>query len=474
MARTISSSMIEKPRPSRTTMDTMHGAFRERIWSDSRARRLRSSSQARLTAIRYDSREAPCDHRPGAIFVTPGNDSQAPRSAASNDGLGRLPDVSCPRLSPSRLPTLIRHTPMWPTKRKASGRDALLGRLRARALENGGRARRDAEGRSAPRRTSTPRTSPGSPSTRTSALRQAGLAFLKRYPYEAASAALFPHLASRTEAVRRQAMQALETLAGGNFLEKLQGFLGHPDPVVVHAALDHLRKNPNERALPWIAKVLTAGRRAGAAQEGLLHRRGDGLAAHGEASRSRPSTTTTRSCASGPIAVLAKYPDESHIGPLLKHCRNDSHRVQDAAIAALGPLLAKSQTLERRGPAAALRLEPEGPAARLADHRDAGARPHRRRLPAHASARPTARPRTARSRPCGSSARSSSAPFSIATQSDDPRQKPRWPASIAVTIRSPEVVPHCIRFLSGEDWWLRDRAALALAEIRTSRRCPTC
>src|SRR5450432_162060 len=91
------------------------------------------------------------------------------------------------------------------------------------------------------------------------ALRQAGLSFLKRYPYEATSAAIFPFLASKTEAVRRQAMQSLETLAGGNFAERITGFLTNPDPVVVHAALDHLRKNPNERALPSIAKALTSG-----------------------------------------------------------------------------------------------------------------------------------------------------------------------------------------------------------------------
>ena len=45
-------------------------------------------------------------------------------------------------------------------------------------------------------------------------LRQAGLGFLKRYPYEASSAALFPFLSSKTEAVRPLAMQGLEQLAG--------------------------------------------------------------------------------------------------------------------------------------------------------------------------------------------------------------------------------------------------------------------
>ena len=42
-------------------------------------------------------------------------------------------------------------------------------------------------------------------------------------------------------------------------------------------------------------------------------------------------------------------------------------------------------------------------------------------------------------------------------------------ASVAVTMRSPEVVPLCIRLLSQPDWWLRQRASEALAEIRDER-----
>jgi twitching motility protein PilT len=42
-------------------------------------------------------------------------------------------------------------------------------------------------------------------------------------------------------------------------------------------------------------------------------------------------------------------------------------------------------------------------------------------------------------------------------------------ASIAVVSRSPEVVPLCIRLLTQPDWWLRQRASEALAEIRDER-----
>ena len=148
---------------------------------------------------------------------------------------------------------------MWPTKRKASELDALLNRLHSRRWRN--EAERDELLRTL---AAAPNVEPEDVAWMAvetdPALRQSGIAFLKRVPYEAASAALFPHLGSRTEAVRRQAMSALELLAGGAFLEKLQGFLSHQDPAVVHAALDHLRKNPNERVLPWLAKVFTSSR----------------------------------------------------------------------------------------------------------------------------------------------------------------------------------------------------------------------
>src|SRR5262245_28974673 len=147
---------------------------------------------------------------------------------------------------------------MWATKRKASAADALPGKLRSRQWKT--EAERDellksvgAANDLAPEDFAWLAVEPDV------ALRQAGLAFLKRHPYEAVSQALFPCLGSKTEAVRRQAMQALEQLAGGNFLDRLQSFLGNPDPVVVHAALDYLKRNPTERALPWIARVLNPG-----------------------------------------------------------------------------------------------------------------------------------------------------------------------------------------------------------------------
>ncbi len=344
---------------------------------------------------------------------------------------------------------------MWTTKRRAPGAEALLDKLRARGWKT------DVE------RDEILKAIAAAPDLDADdlawlavdpdvALRQAGLSFLKRFPYEATSAAIFPFLASKTESVRRQAMASLETLAGGNFLERLQGFLSNPDPVVVHATLDYLRKNPNERALPWIAKVLTSGgapalrKKAFAIVEATASPRTAGMALHAlddddEELRYRA------------VQVLAKYPDESHIGPLLKHCRNDSHRVQDAAIAALGPLLAKSQA---RNDEVLPLLSDSNPKVReLASRIVATQDPNRIADAFLRTFRTTYGPAKDRA---VEALRELGPEFIRAFLERDKSADPVEAAlavSIAVTIRSPEAVPHCIRFLSSDDWWLRDRAA---------------
>src|SRR5215470_11101267 len=357
---------------------------------------------------------------------------------------------------------------MWPTKRRAPGPEALLGKLRARSWRN------DAE------RDELLKAVAEAPDLEAEdlawlavdpdvALRQAGLSFLKRFPYEATSSAIFPFLAAKAEPVRRQAMQSLETLAGGNFFERLQGFLANPDPVVVHAALDYLRKNPNERALPWIAKAMSSGgapavrKKAFGIVEALASPRVASIALHAlddddEEIRFRG------------VQVLAKFPDVAHIGPLLKHCRNDSHRVQDAAIAALSPLLAKSQASHDE--VLPLLSDANPKVRQLASRIIATQDPNRIADAFLRTFRTTYGPAKDRAvealRELGPEFIRA---FLERDKSDDPVES-ALACSIAVTIRAPEAVPHCIRFLGSDDWWLRDRAALALAEIRDETALP--
>ena len=357
---------------------------------------------------------------------------------------------------------------MWPKKRRAPGPEALLGKLRARAWKN------------EPERESLLQALAAAPHLAAEdvawlavepdgALRQAGLALLKRFPYEAAAAALFPFFASKTDAVRRQAMQSLETLAGGAFFDRIQGFLEHPDPLVVHAALDYLRRNPNERALPWIAKALTSAsapalrRKAFAIVEATPSPRAAGIALQvldddDEDLRFRA------------IHVLSRFPDESHVGPLLSRCRNDSRRVQDTAIAALTPLLARSQASHEQ---VLPLLSDTNPKVRQLASRIVATQDPQRVADAflHAFCH-TYGPVKDRA---VDALRELGPEFIRAFLDRDAKADPdeaALAASIAVTIRSPEAVPHCIRFLGSEDWWLRDRAAVALAEIRDESALP--
>jgi len=357
---------------------------------------------------------------------------------------------------------------MWPTRRRAPGPEALLGKLRARAWKND--AERDELLKATAAATDLEAGDVAWLAVDNDvALRQAGLSMLKKFPYEASSTALFPFLAAKAEPVRRQAMQNLETLAGGNFFDRLQTFLANPDPVVVHTALDYLRKNPNERALPWIAKTMTSDaaapvrRKAFAIAEAIPSPRVASIAVQtldddDEELRFRA------------VQLLLKHPDEAHVGPLLAHCRNDSTRVQDAAIAALSPLLARSQA--RNDEVLPLLADANPKVRQLASRIVATQDPDRIADAFLRTFRATYGPAKDRA---VEALRELGPQFIRAFLERDSSEDPVESAlavSIAVTIRTPEAVPHCVRFLTSDDWWLRDRAALALAEIRDESALP--
>jgi twitching motility protein PilT len=357
---------------------------------------------------------------------------------------------------------------MWPAKRRASAAEALLGKIRARGWKN--ESERDELFKAVSAQPELDAEDVAWMAVEQDAsVRSGGLGILKRVPYEAASAALFPFLGSKTEPVRRTAMQALEQLAGSGFVDRLQAFLTHADPAVVHAALDYLKRNPSEKALPWIARAITTSgspavrKKAFAIVEATASPRAAAVAL--EALGDDDEEIRFRA-----IQVLAKSPHESHIPALLQHCRNDSHRVQDAAIVALGPLLASSRTWNDE---ILMLLADANPKVRqLASRIIATQEPLR---VADAFLR-TFREIYGPTKDRAIEALRELGPefiraFLDRDHSADPGQA-ALASSIAVTIRSPEAVPHCIRFLTGDDWWLRDRAAMALAEIRDESALP--
>ena len=291
------------------------------------------------------------------------------------------------------------------------------------------------------------------------ALRQAGLAFLKRSALRRGRDGALPApRLPRPKAVRRQTMQALETLAGGNFLEKVQGFLGNPDPVVVHAALDYLKKSPSERALPWMARVLSPSNAPALRKKAFAHRRGDRLAAVGQPRAPRPRRRRRGDPLPrdrGPREVPRRDADRPAAEALPQRLAPRAGRRHRRPRAAAGEI----PDLERRGPAATLGREPEGAPARLA----ASSRPRTPGRIADAFLR-TFRTTYGPAKDRAVEALRELGPEFIRAFLDRgavrrPASRSALAVSIAVTIRAPEAVPHCIRFLSGEDWWLRDRAA---------------
>jgi twitching motility protein PilT len=295
------------------------------------------------------------------------------------------------------------------------------------------------------------------------AVRAAGQALLPRFSYEDVAQSLYSFFPSRSETVRRLAIEALVARAGGSFYELLPKLLGHPDAAVVHVALDWLRRNPSERNLSLVSGALDSPsiavrRKAFAIVEATPSSRVlpfalKGLEDEDEMLRLRA------------IGLLTKFPDETAIGPLLKRCHLDSTRNQEAAIVALTPLLAHADVrwnedlipllsdLNPRVRNLASRiLKTQDPdrvaAAFLHGYQDSYGPARDRALEGLRELGPQYIP-------------------AFLDYDEDPDHRIAALASaVAVTIRSPEVVPHCIRYLKGDDWWLRDRGAHALGELR--------
>jgi twitching motility protein PilT len=298
------------------------------------------------------------------------------------------------------------------------------------------------------------------------AYRQRGQTLLGRFAYDEAAPALFPFLVSRTEALRRLALDALAAHAGPGFLDRLPELLRHRDPTVVHAVLDWLRRNPSEQNLSLLAEALefpSPAVRAKAfsivettASPRVVPFALKGLEDQEEGLRYRA------------VQLLTRFPDESAIGPLLRHCHLDSSRIQEAAITALSPLLAHADI--RWNEDLIPLLSDANPRVRqLASRILRTQEPQRVAeafLHAYLSTFGPVRDRALEGlRELGPEY----IPAFLERDDDPDHAVAALASAVAVTVRTPEVVPHCIRYLAGDDWWLRDRAAHALAELRDER-----
>ncbi|HSS43864.1 MAG TPA: PilT/PilU family type 4a pilus ATPase [Thermoanaerobaculia bacterium] len=300
-------------------------------------------------------------------------------------------------------------------------------------------------------------------------LREPGLAILRRYPFETAAEAVFPFMSAHGEGARRQAMASIEALAGSSLPEKIPAMLAHSNPGAVLAAIDWLKRNPSAQGLDAILPALSAS-------SPIVRRRAFGIV------ESNPSTRSAEIARGAledddeeirvrAVNLLAKFPDESNIAPLLKRCHNDSPRVQEAAVAALGPLLSGTDPKFNEYTLPLL-TDANGKVRQLAARILATQEPPKVAdafLKGFCNVYGASRDRAIEG------LRELGPEYIHAFLDRDSDGNPAIAAlasSIAITLRTPEVVPHCIRFLSGSDWWLRDRAAQTLAEIRDESGLP--
>jgi twitching motility protein PilT len=278
-------------------------------------------------------------------------------------------------------------------------------------------------------------------------------------------------LAARSEPARRTAMQSLEALAGPDFASKAAGWIDHRDPAVAHAALDYVRRNPAEQYLPSIANALEAASPS-------VRRKAFSIVEALAGSSPRAVTLATRALGSDDedlrfraIGVLSRHPSDAMVAALLKRCHNDSPRIQEAAVAALAPLLARPEASFH--PELLPLLCEANPKIRQLALRILRTQPPEKValafLETFRGAFGSVRDRSVRAfEELGDS-------YIRALVAHDRSPDPgvaSLAASIAVAIRSPHTVANCIRYLEGDDFWLRERAARALAETKDPAALP--
>ncbi|HEU5249421.1 MAG TPA: PilT/PilU family type 4a pilus ATPase [Thermoanaerobaculia bacterium] len=298
------------------------------------------------------------------------------------------------------------------------------------------------------------------------ALRQCGQNLLGRFPYEDVLHSLHPFFVSRNDGLRRLAIEALAAYVGPKFADRLPDLLRHTDSAVVHVALDWLRRNPSERNLPLITEALNSPspavrRKAFTIVEATPSPRVVPFALKGL--EDEDENLRFRS-----VQLLAKFPDEASIGPLLRHCRLDSTRIQETAIGVLTPLLARADV--RWNEELVPLLSDSNPRVRQLASRILKTQDPTRVAEAFLhSFQDTYGPKRDRALEGLRELGPQYIPAFLGHDQDPDDRIAALASAVAVTIRTPDVVPHCIRYLQGDDWWLRDRAAHALGELRDEK-----
>ena len=302
-------------------------------------------------------------------------------------------------------------------------------------------------------------------------VRAAGIAILQALPQDSAGASLLATLAKQPEAAQRKTFEMYVSTIGGEITpDRLAELFADRRSPVLSAALDWVNEHPNPKFLSMLSLPLSSGAPAILRRKTLAvaERIGTPLAAKTAVLGADDEDEEVRFRA---VSLVAKFATEESLPTLLKAAVDSSPRVQQAAAQGVRPILAGGTTAWQSHVVPLLgdtnpRIREN--IAQLLKQQDPA-------LAAEAFA-------TAFANVFGPLRERGIVAFSglgerflmaLANVANDPQTEKSagmFAATLSVaSVRTPEIVPLCIRLLGEQDWWLRHRAAEALSEIRDER-----
>ena len=302
------------------------------------------------------------------------------------------------------------------------------------------------------------------------AVRAAGLAILESLPKDTAGASILSTLVKQPEGAQKKTFEMYVASAGGDLTpDRFAELVADRRLSIVSAAIDWVGDHPHPKYLSMLSLPLSSGAPAPLRRKALLvaEKIGTPLAAKTAAVAADDEDEDVRFRA---IGLVAKFASEENLPILLKATADSSPRIQQVAAQGARPVLASGTTAWQSHVIPLLgdmnsRIREN--TVQLLKQQDPA-------LAAQAFAS-TFSNVFGPLRERGIVAfRSLGEPFllALAKIADDPtvdRNAATFAATLAVSLRSPRIIPLCIRLLKEHDWWLRHRASEALSEIKDER-----
>ncbi len=302
------------------------------------------------------------------------------------------------------------------------------------------------------------------------AVRSAGLAILESLPKDSAGASLLFTLTKQPEAAQKKTFEMYVATAGGEITpDRFAELVADRRPQIVTAAIEWVHEHPNPKYLAMLSLPLSSGAQAPLRRKALqvIEKIGTPLAAKAAAVAAEDEDEEVRFRA---IGLVAKFAGEEFLPLLLKAAADSSARIQQIAAQGARPLLASGTST---WPAHVIPLLADTN-ARIRENAIQLLKPQDPALIAAAFA-------ASFSNVFGPLRERGIVAFqglgdrfllALAAIADDPhadRAVAAFAATLAVSVRSEQIVPLCIRLLKEHDWWLRHRASEALSEIKDER-----